>query len=189
MCARSYQMISSIVITPEIRAQAVINAKKEKQRILASEYSRDHSITDGEGTVIGAIGEILWHIENKNALRKNCTDYDFTLFDQKFEIKTRTGNFPPQPSFIVLVNQYYVQKCDYYAFFQVNDALTIAYSLGFIYSKGFWRRCEKKNKGSKGWKYRDKTHHLFKESCGILTLNHLVRHNTQEVLEAPAIPF
>lgn len=107
----------------------------------------NNSITDGDGNLAGALGEIIV-CDHYNAEQKNTYDYDIVMrnaqgYTFKVDVKTKrfTQGITPQPNWAAAVSNYNTrQECDYYCFVGVAYDFSVAYIYGFIQKDDFYQQ-------------------------------------------------
>lgn len=109
----------------------------------------NNSITEGDGNVSGALGEIVVR-DVYNGKQANTYDYDIILKDKKVDVKTKrfSKKFTPNKNWTFSVADYNTtQKCDYYCFVGVSYDLSTVYIFGFIKKSDFLDRAVFRRKG------------------------------------------
>ena len=96
-----------------------------------------NSIRQGEGNVIGALGEILV-FDHYTKIGRNCVheqDFNFDLLIEgfKIEVKTQENRSIPSPVYTCHVPDYNAtQECDFYCFVFINPNMTKGWIAGHI---------------------------------------------------------
>lgn len=89
------------------------------------------SIRQGSGNLVGFIGEYLAQ-EVLGGEFINTYDYDLLLENGlKVDVKTKMTSVLPRPNYACSIADYYIQKCDYYAFVRVMNDYSKGWFLGF----------------------------------------------------------
>lgn len=109
----------------------------ERAHTLATQLgSLKNSIREGEGNLVGFLGEECFLAAFPKATRENSFDFDIRLGDKRLEVKTKDRTVRPQPDFEVSVSAYNKnQKADYYVFvslFRQGRVFYRGYLLGFM---------------------------------------------------------
>lgn len=107
----------------------------------------NNSITDGNGNIAGALGEVVV-CDNYNAEQQNTYDYDIIMrnsYGKPFKVDVKTKRFTqgitPQPNWAAAVSNYNTrQDCDYYCFVGMAYDLSVAYIYGFIQKDIFYKQ-------------------------------------------------
>ena len=129
----------------------------------------NNSITQGDGNLAGALGEIIV-CDHYNASHQNTYDYDLILKEKKIDVKTKrfSPNYVPQSNWLVSVSASNIsQKCDYYCFAGVTNDLCFAYIYGFIQKDNFYKQSifgkegEIDPYGNGVWTFRADCYNLF----------------------------
>jgi len=129
----------------------------------------NNSITDGDGNLAGALGEVIV-CEYYNCKQENTYNYDLTLNSIKIDVKTKrfTSKFTPSKNWNLNISDFNIkQKCDYYCFVGISDDYKEAYIYGFICKDDFFKlaRFGKKNDidpfGNGRWKYRANCYNML----------------------------
>jgi len=101
-----------------------------------------NSIKDGEGNLIGAIGEIVafdyYQEQGKLVIHSGDLNFDLLIDGSKIEVKTMEHNAPPRDEYecnLSLFNS--EQQCDYYLFVDVNSSHSTAYIKGYVSKERF----------------------------------------------------
>lgn len=99
-----------------------------------------NSITDGDGNLAGALGEIIV-CDYYNAMQDNTFDYDLKINNITIDVKTKryTSKFKPNTNWNLNVSDFNTkQDCDHYCFVGIADDYSQAYIYGFISKKEFF---------------------------------------------------
>ena len=138
-------MFISIPITEQMRIEATT---------LASNIPKlNNSITKGDGTYSGCIGEIATRIflnKNYDSDAEIVGHYDYDILAKKnnlkIEVKTKRCSFPPRPHFECSVSNFNdKQNCDFYVFTRAD--FKNVYLLGFLSKKDFITKSRQMIKG------------------------------------------
>jgi len=115
------------MIEIEITQEMIIEAKR-----LADELgSLRNSIRNGEGNIVGFLGELCFLKHYKEAFRDNDYDHDIIFNNKKVEVKTKDRTVPPKPEYECSIANYNTkQLTDYYFFVSLLR-------IGSEYKKGF----------------------------------------------------
>jgi len=106
-----------------------------------------NSITQGDGNLAGALGEII-ACDYYQAEQKNTYDYDLVMRNHDGEevmvdVKTKRHNqdLTPNPTWSAVVSNYNThQQCDYYCFVGMGYDLSVAYIFGFMQKDDFYNQ-------------------------------------------------
>ena len=109
----------------------------ERAKKLYSFNTLKNSIKEGEGNLIGAIGEIVaydyYKSHDKIVIHSGDLNFDLLIDGSKIEVKTMEHNAPPRDEYecnLSLFNS--EQQCDYYLFVDVNSSHSTAYIKGYV---------------------------------------------------------
>ena len=128
-----------------------------------------NSITDGEGNLAGALGEIIV-CEYYNFEQTNTFDYDLKINSTRIDVKTKrfTPRYTPDKSWNINVSDFNTrQDCDHYCFVGIADDYSCAYIYGFIAKKEFFKIAVfgKKNdidpNGNGSWKFKSDCYNIL----------------------------
>jgi hypothetical protein len=121
------------------------------------------SISNGEGNIYGALGEIILLDHLKKFSKKVSLDdtYDYDIGCEtpkglaKIEVKSKKTSVVPHPSYFCTVYaQNIAQQCHFYAFVRISGDLNVGYILGYIPRYLFLQQAmlfKKGNKDSNGF--------------------------------------
>ncbi len=112
----------------------------EKAKELFEFKKLNNSITEGDGNLAGALGEILV-CEYYKGKQENTYDYDLIIKSLKIDVKTKryTAKFTPTQSWNLNIPDFNTtQACDYYCFVGMPDNYSKAYIYGFISKNEFY---------------------------------------------------
>lgn len=164
-------MLKPIAVRPSEQQIAWARAhERQRTEELIAKYGREHlndSIREGEGTLIGLLGERITLDYFGNLVfstGKDIYDYDLfhTLFKWRWEVKSKEQKWPgtPQAHFNATVCAANTrQACDHYVFTRVHSSLEIAWILGVLPKQLFMDRAVFYHKGdvdptgTNGWKF------------------------------------
>jgi len=109
----------------------------ERAKNLYSFNKLKNSIKDGEGNLIGAIGEIVafdyYEGQGKNVIHSGNINFDLLIDGSKIEVKTMEHNAPPRAEYECNLSLFNAeQKCDYYLFLDVNSSHLTSYIKGYV---------------------------------------------------------
>jgi hypothetical protein len=131
--------ILKVIITKEMIERATKKAEEMGKL--------KNSITSGEGSVHGFIGEEIAAFV-VGAKEENTYDYDIVKQGRKIDVKTKRVTSEPQGHYNCSVADFNTkQKCDYYLFMRVMDDLSMAYVLGFCPKDEFYQKAHFLKKG------------------------------------------
>ena len=135
--------------------------------------SLNGSITNGEGNLAGALGEIIVidYLKEKgyNITDESTYDYDFIVNTSKIDVKTKRQNYPPKGDYRVAVSSWNTkQKCDYYIFATSLYDYTKVYLNGFKDKNSFFNQSRLLKKGE-----NDINGFVAKYDCYIMENNQL----------------
>ncbi len=134
-------VIHEILITDRMREVAHKKAKEMG--------TLRNSISNGDGNVIGFLGEIAaWSIIGGNLA--NTYDYDIVLKDGRtVDVKSKRAKVRPLPHYECSVAAYNIkQMCDFYCFVRVTNEYDKAWVLGMIEKERFYKLSNYVPKGS-----------------------------------------
>lgn len=109
----------------------------------------NNSITEGEGNLSGALGEII-ACEYFKGIQENTYDYDIVVKGRKIDVKTKryTSKFTPELSWNLNIPDFNIhQKCDYYLFVGMSDNHEVCYLYGSIEKDKFYEIAKFGKKG------------------------------------------
>ncbi len=145
-------------ITPEIIEQAEIRAAKVGKL--------KNSIRNGEGNLVGAIGELL--VENYIGVNKTDSyEYDLIFEGRTLDVKTKERNVPPLPEYSCMIPAYNThQHCDCYVFVSILGDHTMGWIVGRITKARYLEEAKFYHKGDVdptspyGWVYKSDSYDL-----------------------------
>jgi len=155
MISNEDQLIERKVTTPII-------TKAHKKSIELG--SLNNSITNGEGNLVGFVGEGLLneYLLEQGQMSKwsNTYEYDIVLNgDITIDVKSKKTNFIPKLDYecsVAALNT--KQACDVYVFTRVKGDMSIGWILGFLPKKDYFDLASLMKKGmidpSNGWKVK-----------------------------------
>jgi hypothetical protein len=124
-----------------------------------------NSITDGELTYIGLLGELVCKSANWEFKGPSTFDYDVVLFGSTWDVKTKRRSVLPQIDYSVSVpdlNQR--QSCDYYIFASIAEDKGVGHVVGYYPSDMYWRDStiitRRSIDGSNGFQPKATTHNM-----------------------------
>lgn len=127
----------------------ITHTQLEKAQVLADELGTlPNSITNGEGNIIGCIGEVVVS-QYFGVPLENTYDYDFVWKGYRMDVKSKRTSVFPQPHYqcdISTVNNH--QECDAYVFARIDMSKDILYLLGYLPKDDFYNRASYVPKGS-----------------------------------------
>lgn len=120
------------------------------------------SITQGKSNIYGALGEVLFSNKYPEWAHTPSRNFDFSHSSHgTVDVKTKRTTAEPKPFWNCSVAGTSThQKCDYYFFIRVNEALDQAWMLGWLRQDDFFQRGVYRKKGdpdetsSRGWRYQ-----------------------------------
>lgn len=134
-------MIHEILITDRMRQKAEQKAKEMG--------TLRHSITEGEGNVVGFLGEYAaWSIIGGKIA--NTYQYDLILPDGRtVDVKSKRTKVVPQPFYECSVYAYNIkQECNFYCFVRVSESFDKAWIVGMMDKSEFYRKAAFVKKGT-----------------------------------------
>ena len=140
--------IIAVDITPAMVAEA--------ERLAAEVPVLNHSIRDGEGTVYGFLGEVVFR-EGVGGRQANTYDYDIVMRSEvTVDVKTKMVRSMPRPHYECSVTAGHTgQACDVYAFVRVLEDMTRGWYCGAMFKDLFFAEARPIKKGemdhSNGW--------------------------------------
>lgn len=143
--------------------QLSITDEQFKRAVELFEFKKlNNSITQGEGNLAGALGEILI-VDKFSGLQANTYDYDIIINGYYIDVKTKrfTAKFTPTRDWNLNIPDFNTtQKCDHYCFVGMADDYKNAYLYGFISRDNFYKKAvfgkegEIDPNGNGTWKFR-----------------------------------
>lgn len=126
----------------------------ERAKNLYSFNKLKNSIKDGEGNLIGAIGEIVafdyYQEQDKLVIHSGDFNYDLLIDGLKIEVKTMESNSPPKDHYECNVSLFNAeQNCDYYLFVDVDSSHSTAFIKGYVSKERFKKIRQLKKQGEK----------------------------------------
>ena len=124
----------------------------EEQIQLADAKARDmgllkNSITRGEGSLVGFLGEILV-VKHFGGVIENTYDYDVIINGRKIDVKTKRTTVVPLDTYLATVAGYNTrQACDSYYFVRIDLSKKEGYLLGGLSKSAFFRKATFYKKG------------------------------------------
>ena len=120
-----------------------------------------NSIKNGEGNLIGAIGEIVafdyYQGQDKLVIHSGDFNFDLLIDGSKIEVKTMEVNATPKEYHECNVSLYNAeQQCDYYLFLNVDSSHSTAYIKGHISKQRFKKIRQLKKQGEKNGSFEYK---------------------------------
>ena len=109
----------------------------ERAKNLFSFNKLKNSIKEGEGNLLGAIGEIVafdyYEQQDKLVIHSGDFNFDLLIDGSKIEVKTMEVNATPKEYHECNVSLYNAeQKCDYYLFLNVDSNHSTAFIKGYV---------------------------------------------------------
>jgi len=113
-----------------------------------------NSIKEGEGNLLGAIGEIVafdyYQEQDKLVIHSGDFNFDLLIDGSKIEVKTSECNVLPKDYHSCNVSLFNAeQDCDYYLFVDVNSSHSTAYIKGYVSKERFKKIRQLRLKGEK----------------------------------------
>jgi len=140
--------IIAVDITPAMAAEA--------ERLAAEVPILNHSIRDGDGTVYGFLGEIVFR-ERVGGRQANTYDYDIVMKSEvTVDVKTKMVRSMPRPHYDCSVTAGHTgQACDVYAFVRVLEDMTRGWYCGALRKAEFFEKARLvragEQDGDNGW--------------------------------------
>jgi hypothetical protein len=162
-------MMSMISLRPTADQIERARAREADMRAkIIARHGREHlnnSIREGEGVLVGLVGEELVHDRYLFARSAGEDIYHFDLLDSVFlgriDVKTKSCTGQPQPGYWCTVCAANTEQiCDYYCFVRVLEDLSRAWIMGFLPKPNFFNKAVFFNKGDLdptshcGWTFR-----------------------------------
>ncbi len=142
--------------------KALIKEAKQKSEEMGE---LRNSITEGEGNVIGFLGEIL--VANHfGGVIDNTYDYDIRVGNRKVDVKTKKTTVVPLSHYLCTVAAYNtIQECDSYYFVRIDITKKKGYLLGGLTKKGFFKKAKFYKEGEidpdgNGWTFKADCYNL-----------------------------
>jgi hypothetical protein len=152
-------VIIEVLISDEIIMKA--QAKSKELGLL------NNSIREGDGNLIGFIGEFLV-ADYFGGEVSNTYDYDLIIKEKRIDVKTKETTVLPKNHYFCTVADYNTkQKCDSYYFVRVTKDLKIGYLLGGLTKEAFYRKAQFYRKNSldptsnQGWRFTADCHNVY----------------------------
>jgi len=140
--------VIEVDITPAMVAEA--------ERLAAEVPVLNHSIREGEGTVYGFLGEVVFR-ERVGGRQANTYDYDIVMKSGvTVDVKTKMVRSMPRPHYECSVTAGHTgQDCDVYAFVRVLEDMTCGWYCGVIAKAAFFEQARLvragEQDGDNGW--------------------------------------
>lgn len=140
--------VIEVDITPAMVAEA--------ERLAAEVPVLNHSIREGEGTVYGFLGEVVFR-ERVGGRQANTYDYDIVMKSGvTVDVKTKMVRSMPRPHYECSVTAGHTgQDCDVYAFVRVLEDMTCGWYCGAIAKAAFFEQARLvragEQDGDNGW--------------------------------------
>jgi len=120
-----------------------------------------NSIKEGEGNLLGAIGEIVafdyYQEQGKLVIHSGDFNFDLLIDGSKIEVKTMEVNATPKEYHECNVSLYNAeQQCDYYLFLNVDSSHSTAYIKGYVSKERFKKIRQLRLKGEKNGSFEYK---------------------------------
>jgi hypothetical protein len=120
-----------------------------------------NSIKEGEGNLLGAIGEIVafdyYQEQDKVVIHSGDFNFDLLIDGSKIEVKTMEVNATPKEYHECNVSLYNAeQQCDYYLFLNVDSSHSTAYIKGYVSKERFKKIRQLRLKGEKNGSFEYK---------------------------------
>ena len=154
----------------QIKTIKISEAQIERAKKLYDFKALNNSITEGEGNIYGAIGEIIIQdifVEKGCQVKnENTFDYDLIINGKTIDVKTKRTTAFPKAEYNCSIAAYNTkQQCDYYFFIRVNENLKDAYLLGYIKKSDFFEKAtfnkkDEIDKNGNGWKFKADCYNL-----------------------------
>jgi hypothetical protein len=120
-----------------------------------------NSIKEGEGNLLGAIGEIVafdyYQEQDKVVIHSGDFNFDLLIDGSKIEVKTMEVNATPKEYHECNVSLYNAeQQCDYYLFLNVDSSHSTAFIKGYVSKERFKKIRQLRLKGEKNGSFEYK---------------------------------
>ena len=120
-----------------------------------------NSIKEGEGNLLGAIGEIVaydyYKSHEKIVIHSGDFNFDLLIDGSKIEVKTMEVNATPKDYHECNISLYNAeQDCDYYLFLNVDSNHSTAYIKGYVSKQRFKKIRQLRLKGEKNGSFEYK---------------------------------
>ena len=120
-----------------------------------------NSIKNGEGNLLGAIGEIVafdyYQEQDKLVIHSGDFNFDLLIDGSKIEVKTMECNSTPKGEYEFNVSLYNAeQQCDYYLFLNVDSSHSTAFIKGYVSKERFKKIRQLRLKGEKNGSFEYK---------------------------------
>lgn len=120
-----------------------------------------NSIKNGEGNLLGAIGEIVafdyYQEQDKLVIHSGDFNFDLLIDGSKIEVKTRESNTPPKGHYECNISLFNAeQDCDYYLFLDIDSSHSTAYIKGYVSKERFKKIRQLRLKGEKNGSFEYK---------------------------------
>ena len=128
----------------------------EAERLAAEVPILNHSIREGEGTIYGFLGEVVFR-EGVGGRQANTYDYDIVMKSGvTVDVKTKMVRSMPRPHYECSVTAGHTgQDCDVYAFVRVLEDMTCGWYCGVIAKAAFFEQARLvragEQDGDNGW--------------------------------------
>jgi hypothetical protein len=132
----------------------ITESQIERAKKLFSFNKLKNSLRNGEGNLLGAIGEIVafdyYQGQDKLVIHSGDFNFDLLIDGSKIEVKTMEVNATPKEYHECNVSLYNAeQQCDYYLFLNVDSNHSTAYIKGYVSKQRFKKIRQLRLKGEK----------------------------------------
>ena len=132
----------------------ITESQIERAKKLFSFNKLKNSLRNGEGNLLGAIGEIVafdyYQEQDKLVIHSGDFNFDLLIDGSKIEVKTMEVNATPKEYHECNVSLYNAeQQCDYYLFLNVDSNHSTAYIKGYVSKQRFKKIRQLRLKGEK----------------------------------------
>jgi hypothetical protein len=132
----------------------ITESQIERAKKLFSFNKLKNSLRNGEGNLLGAIGEIVafdyYQGQDKLVIHSGDFNFDLLIDGSKIEVKTMEVNATPKEYHECNVSLYNAeQDCDYYLFLNVDSNHSTAYIKGYVSKQRFKKIRQLRLKGEK----------------------------------------
>jgi hypothetical protein len=139
----------------------ITESQIERAKKLFSFNKLKNSIKEGEGNLLGAIGEIVafdyYQEQDKLVIHSGDFNFDLLIDGSKIEVKTMEVNATPKEYHECNVSLYNAeQQCDYYLFLNVDSSHSTAYIKGYVSKERFKKIRQLRLKGEKNGSFEYK---------------------------------
>ena len=143
--------------------------KREARRVAGNTVGLQGSITRGDGSPAGALGEILVR-DLLSCKQVNTRDYDLLMEQTRIDVKTKLCTSPPKPFYECSITAHGTkQDCDEYVFVRVLNDLSRGWILGRLPKGEYFKKAKRHKKGDTD----ESNNFTFKSDCYNLPISEL----------------